>query len=64
MRIVPRQRTAIIERYRWRESSVEETLMEMYLAGVSVRRVGTARRVVVALYAGITIVQWRRVRGK
>ncbi|MEQ8694031.1 MAG: IS256 family transposase [Gammaproteobacteria bacterium] len=31
--------TAIIERYRRRESSVEESLMEMYLAGVSVRRV-------------------------
>jgi transposase-like protein len=30
---------AIIERYRRRESSVEEALMEMYLAGVSVRRV-------------------------
>ena len=31
--------TAIIERYRCRESSVEEALIEMYLAGVSVRRV-------------------------
>ena len=31
--------TAIIERYKRRESSVEEALMEMYLAGVSVRRV-------------------------
>ena len=31
--------TAIIERYRRRESSVEEALMEMCLAGVSVRRV-------------------------
>jgi transposase-like protein len=31
--------TAIIERYRRRESSIEEALMEMYLAGVSVRRV-------------------------
>jgi len=30
--------TAIIERYRRREGSVEEAL-EMYLAGVSVRRV-------------------------
>ena len=41
---VPRLRqmrfeTEIIERYRRRESSVEEALMEMYLAGVSVRRV-------------------------
>ena len=31
--------TAIIERYRRRESSVEEALIEMYLAGVSVCRV-------------------------
>ena len=31
--------TAIIERYRRRESSVEEALIEMYMAGVSVRRV-------------------------
>jgi len=31
--------TAIIERYRRRESSVEEALIEMNLAGVSVRRV-------------------------
>jgi transposase-like protein len=30
--------TAIIERYRRRESSIEEALMEMYLAGVSVWR--------------------------
>lgn len=41
---VPRLRSLpfesqIIERYRRRESSVEEALMEMYLAGVSVRRV-------------------------
>ena len=41
---VPKLRTlplesAIIERYRRRESSVEEALVEMYLAGVSVRRV-------------------------
>ena len=28
--------TAVIERYRRRESSVEEALIEMYLAGVSV----------------------------
>ena len=28
-----------IERYRRRESSVEEALIEMYLAGISVRRV-------------------------
>ena len=31
--------TAIIDRYRRRETSVEEALIEMYLAGVSVRRV-------------------------
>jgi transposase-like protein len=31
--------TTIIERYRRRETSVEEALVEMYLAGVSVRRV-------------------------
>lgn len=31
--------TAIIERYRRREASVEEALLEMYYAGVSVRRV-------------------------
>jgi transposase-like protein len=41
---VPRLRTLpfetqIIDRYRRRESSVEEALIEMYLAGVSVRRV-------------------------
>src|SRR5512133_662069 len=41
---VPKLRTLpfesqIIERYRRRESSVEEALIEMYLAGVSVRRV-------------------------
>ena len=41
---VPRLRnvpfeTAIIERYKRRETSVEESLIEMYLAGVSVRRV-------------------------
>ena len=41
---VPKQRrqtfeTAIIERYRRRESSAEEALIEMYLAGISVRRV-------------------------
>ena len=38
LRSVPFE-TAIIERYRRRESSVEEALVEMYLAGVSVRRV-------------------------
>ena len=41
--------TAIIERYRRRESSVEEALIEMYLAGVSVRRV---EDITEALWAG------------
>jgi transposase-like protein len=41
---VPRLRSApfetqIIERYRRRQSSIEEAMIEMYLAGVSVRRV-------------------------
>jgi putative transposase len=31
--------TAIIGRYRWRESSVKEALIEMYPTGISVRRV-------------------------
>ena len=31
--------TSIIERYRRRETSVEETMIEMYLAGVSTRRI-------------------------
>ena len=31
--------TAIIERYKRREASIEEALVEMYLAGVSTRRV-------------------------
>ena len=31
--------TQIIERYRRRESSIEEAMMEMYLAGVSTRRI-------------------------
>ena len=34
--------TAIIERYRQRESSVEEALIEMYLTGVSVRQSSTS----------------------
>ena len=34
-----RFQTAIIKRYRRRESSVEEAMVEMYLAGVSTRRV-------------------------
>lgn len=31
--------TAVIERYRRRETSVEEAIIEMYLAGVSIRRI-------------------------
>lgn len=31
--------TTIIKRYKRRESSIEEALIEMYLAGVSVRRI-------------------------
>jgi transposase-like protein len=31
--------TQIIERYRRKESNVEEAMVELYLAGVSVRRV-------------------------
>lgn len=38
LRTIPFE-TEIIRRYQRRESSVEEALMEMYLAGVSVRRV-------------------------
>lgn len=37
--------TAIIERYRRRESSVDEAMMEMYLAGVSTRRIGDASEI-------------------
>jgi len=63
--------TAIIERYKRRESSVEEALVEMYLAGVSVRRVeditealwgtkvspGTVSNLNAKIYT--TIEQWR-----
>ena len=34
--------TAIIERYKRREASVEEAIVEMYLAGVSTRRIEDA----------------------
>lgn len=53
LRLAPFE-TAIIERYRRRESSVEESLIEMYLAGVSVRRVED----VTELLWG-----WKHVRG-
>ena len=66
--------TAIIERYQRRESSVEEALIEMYLAGVSVRRVeditealwgtrvssGTVSNLNKKIYAKID--QWRQRR--
>ena len=35
--------TAVIERYKRRETSVEEAIIEMYLAGVSTRRFGPIR---------------------
>lgn len=54
LRLAPFE-TAIIERYRRRESSVEESLIEMYLAGVSVRRVED----VTELLWG-----WKHVRGR
>ena len=47
---VPRLRsatfqTAVIERYRRRETSVEEAIIEMYLAGVSTRRIEDVSRI-------------------
>jgi len=70
--------TAIIERYKRREASVEEALIEMYLAGVSVRRVeditealwgtkvssGTVSNLNKKIYT--TIEQWRNraIKGK
>ena len=70
--------TAIIERYRRRESSVEEALMEMYLAGVSVRRVeditealwgtrvspGTVSNLNKKIYAQIEAWRMRPIEGK
>ena len=70
--------TAIIERYRRRESSVEEALIEMYLAGVSVRRVeditealwgtkvspGTISELNKKAYARIEVWRSRPLRGK
>lgn len=69
--------TAIIERYRRRESSVEEALVEMYLAGVSVRRVeditealwgtrvspGTVSNLNKKIYAKIEEWRHRRIEG-
>ncbi len=70
--------TAIIERYRRRESSVEEALVEMYLAGVSVRRVeditealwgtrvssGTVSRLNQKIYRHIEAWRSRKIEGK
>ena len=70
--------TAIIERYRRRESSVEEALIEMYLAGVSVRRVeditealwgtrvspGTVSRLNQKIYAQIEAWRNRPIQGQ
>jgi len=70
--------TAIIERYRRRETSVEEALTEMYLAGVSVRRVeditealwgtrvspGTVSRLNRRIYAQIEAWRNRLIAGK
>lgn len=70
--------TAIIERYRRRESSVEEALVEMYLAGVSVRRVeditealwgtrvssGTVSRLNQKIYRHIEAWRNRRIEGE
>ena len=70
--------TAIIERYRRRESSVEEALIEMYLAGVSVRRVeditealwgtrvspGTVSNLNKKIYAQIEAWRMRPIEGK
>ncbi len=70
--------TAIIERYRRRESSVEEALIEMYLAGVSVRRVeditealwgtrvspGTVSNLNKKIYAQIEVWRNRPIEGR
>jgi transposase-like protein len=69
--------TAIIERYRRRESSVEEALVEMYLAGLSVRRVeditealwgtrvspGTVSNLNKKIYAQIEAWRHRKIEG-
>jgi transposase-like protein len=70
--------TAIIERYQRRESSVEEAMIEMYLAGVSVRRVeditealwgtrvspGTVSKLNQKIYKHIEDWRNRRIEGK
>ncbi len=70
--------TAIIERYRRREASIEEALIEMYLAGVSVRRVeditealwgtrvssGTVSKLNQKVYKHIEAWRQRRIEGE
>jgi putative transposase len=70
--------TAIIERYRRRETSVEEALVEMYLAGGSVRRVeditealwgtkvspGTVSRMNAKIYKTIEAWRMRPIEGE
>jgi transposase-like protein len=61
---VPKLRTipfesAIIDRYKRRECSVEEALIEMYLAGVSVRRVEDKQ-----VYEKIEVWRQRRLEGR
>src|SRR3954447_10790134 len=70
--------TLILERYRRRESSVEEALVEMYLAGVSVRRVeditealwgtrvspSTVSNLNKKIYAQIEVWRNRRIEGE
>jgi transposase-like protein len=70
--------TAIIQRYQKRESSVEEALVEMYLAGVSVRRVeditealwgsrvsaGTVSELNQKVYANIEVWRQRPLQGE
>ena len=48
--------TAIIERQKRRETSVEEALIEMYLAGVSVRRVEDITEALVPKYLLVKLV--------
>ena len=58
--------TAIIERYQRRESSVEEAIIEMYLAGVSVRRVEDITEVLWGSEdkaSWVNFFQWLRGRG-
>lgn len=77
LRVLPFE-TAIIERYRRREASVEEALVEMYLAGVSVRRVeditealwgskvspGTVSNLNAKIYKTIEVWRKRRIEGE